>query len=324
MTVLVTGAAGFLGKHLVRALLADGYTVAGVDNFITSDRRDLAPLLTHERFSFKEMDITTPEFAAHGRSIEPEAIFHLGCPTGVPNLVPMALEMLEASYEGTKAVLEIARGAECPAVVTSSAEVYGEPLVSPQTEEYTGNVDTLGPRMGYEEGKRVAETLFGIYAQKYGVPAKIVRVFNTYGPGMSLDDTRVVPSFVKAALTGRPLRLHGDGEQNRCHTHASDMVRALRTVLANGTPGRAYNAGSQKQVTVRALAELVVQLTGTSSPIERIPRPAHDHTSRLPETARIRAELGWEMTVPLDAGLRETIADFRTRLAERGEIPEAA
>lgn len=314
MTVLVTGAAGFLGRHLVRSLLNDGHEVAGVDNFITSERADLVGLLAEPRFTFAEMDITSPAFPAFASEFRAEAIYHLACPTGVPNLGPLALEMVETCYEGSKAVLEIARAQGAPALLTSTAEVYGDPLVSPQTEEYTGNVDTLGPRKGYEEGKRVAETLFGIYAQRYGVAAKVVRVFNTYGPGMALSDTRVVPSFVTSALTGRPLRSHGDGAQTRCHTFASDMVAGLRLAMERGRPARAYNLGSNRQLSVRALAELIVELTGTESGIEFVPRPGHDHQDRLPDTTRARDELGWSLTVSLEDGLRATIADFRERM----------
>jgi UDP-glucuronate decarboxylase len=314
MRTLVTGAAGFLGRHLVASLLADGHEVVGVDNFITSDRRDLHRLLDDPSFAFAEIDITDPAFRAFAADWRLDAIYHLACPTGVPNLGPLALEMLRTSYTGSEAVLELARANEVPVLLTSTAEVYGNPEVSPQREEYTGNVDTLGPRKGYEEGKRVAETLFGIYAERFGVQAKVVRVFNTYGPGMCLDDTRVVPAFVRAALEGRPIVLHGDGGQTRCHTYASDMVAGLRLAMAHGAPARAYNLGSSQQTTVRHLAELVVRLTGTESAIVSVERPRHDHDNRLPQTTRAREELGWSLTVSLEEGLRQTIADFRSRL----------
>ncbi len=314
MTILVTGAAGFLGRHLVTSLLADGYAVAGVDNFITCDRTDLAGLVADPNFTFAEIDVTSAEFPAFASNFRLEAIYHLACPTGVPNLGPLALEMVETCYVGSRWALEIARERRVPILLTSTAEVYGDPRVSPQTETYTGNVDTLGPRKGYEEGKRVAETLFGIYAERFGVPAKIVRVFNTYGPGMSLSDTRVVPSFVRAALTGRPLVCHGDGGQTRCHTYVSDMVRGLRLAMERGRPARAYNLGSDQQVSVRALAHLVIKLAGSDSPIAQIVRPGHDHKNRLPDTTRARDELGWVRSVGLEDGLRATIADFRERL----------
>lgn len=319
MTILVTGAAGFIGKHLVASLLDEGQTVVGVDNFITADRDDIKPLLDREGFTFVERDIVEGPLDDLPGGGAYTGIYNLACPTGVPNLVPLAYEMLATCYDGSRNVLELARKNNAPVLLTSSAEVYGNPLVSPQSEEYTGNVDTLGVRNGYEEGKRVAETLYGIYAQKFGVQAKIVRVFNTYGPGMSLSETRVVPAFVRAALAGEPLRIHGDGSQNRCHTFVSDMVRGIRLAMAKGAPGRAYNLGSQKQTTIRELAEAIVRVAGSPSTLQFIDRPAHDHDSRLPDTTRAQGELGWAPTVRLDEGLARTIEDFRGRLEARGE-----
>jgi nucleoside-diphosphate-sugar epimerase len=320
MTVLVTGAAGFIGRHLVASLLAEGKSVVGVDNFITSDRGDLGRLLGEPGFTFEELDITAPEFRALGARLDVEAIYNLACPTGVPNLGPLALEMLETCYEGSKAVLDIARAQGASALLTSTAEVYGNPLVSPQDEDYTGNVETLGPRKGYEEGKRVAETLFGVYAEKYGVQAKVVRVFNTYGPGMCLTDTRIIPTFLTAALAAKPLPVHGEGQQTRCHCYVSDMVAGIRLAMAKAVPARAYNLGSQKQVTVKALADMVNELTGSTSGIRTIERPRHDHDNRLPDTTRAREELGWVRQVELEEGLRATIADFRERLASAAGV----
>jgi nucleoside-diphosphate-sugar epimerase len=314
VTVLITGAAGFLGRHLAASLLADGQHVVGVDNFITSDRADLTRLLTTPGFDFIEIDISDPRFTARVEEYPITAIYNLACPTGVDNLGPLGEEMLVTSYEGSKAVLELARRKGASALLTSTAEVYGNPEVSPQTETYTGNVDTLGPRKGYEEGKRVAETLFGLYAEKYGVAAKIVRVFNTYGPGMCISDTRVVPSFIRLALRGEPLQVYGEGLQTRCHTFADDMVRGLRLAMAKGVPGRAYNLGSDKQVTVIELARLLVELLDTGATIRHKERPGHDHDHRLPDTTRARTELGWTPVKPLREGLLETIADFRVRM----------
>ena len=321
MKAIVTGAAGFLGRHMVRSLLNEGADVVGFDNFVTSDPGDLDVLLADAHFEFHELDITSPRFHDIASAVGPQEIYHLACPTGVPNLVPLALEMLETSYDGTRAVLEVARAAGSTVVFSSSAEVYGNPLVSPQAEDYTGNVDTLGPRKGYEEGKRVAETLMAIYAERFGVPAKIARIFNTYGPGMSLRETRVVPAFVRAALRGEPLIIHGDGSQLRCHTYAADMVDGLRRVARFGTPGTAYNLGSSEPKSVRHLAEAVVALTGSRSPIQFIDRPVHDHDARLPETSRAHRELGWAMTTPFDVGLKATIDDIALRLQRMNAVP---
>jgi len=321
MTVLVTGAAGFLGRHLCASLLADGDDVVGVDNFRTSDPRDLAALLRRPGFRFARLDVTTRSFRTFARDLPLRAIYSLACPTGVPNLGPLGLEMIETCYAGSKAVLELARRNHAPVLLTSTAEVYGNPQVIPQTEDYYGNVDSLGPRKGYEEGKRAAEALFGIYAERYGVAAKVVRVFNTYGPGMSLDDTRVMPAFVRAALEGRPLRVHGDGAQTRCHIHVRDMVAGLRAAMARAVPARAYNIGSGIPVTVSELAERVIALTGSTSGVVCIARPAHDHDDRLPDTKRARTEFGWSETVSLDEGIRDMIAGFRTRLGPPLEAP---
>ncbi len=317
MTAIVTGAAGFIGRHVVAGLIAEGHAVVGFDNFITSDRDDLVPLLREPGFDFHELDVTSDAFRDIARRAGAEEIYHLACPTGVPNLGPLALEMLETSFDGTRAVLDVARACGARVVLASTAEVYGNPTVSPQPETYTGNVDTLGPRNGYEEGKRVAETLCGIYAERYGVAAKVARIFNTYGPGMSLRETRVVPAFVRAALCGTPVRVHGRGEQRRCHTYVDDLVDGLRRVLRDGAAGRAYNLGSHESETVRVLAETIVALTGSRSEIVEVPRAAHDHDARLPDTTRAEQELGWRPTVPLEEGLGYTIDDIARRLARR-------
>ncbi|MGE3077137.1 MAG: NAD-dependent epimerase/dehydratase family protein [Dehalococcoidia bacterium] len=316
MRVLVTGAAGFIGRHMVRSALIRGDVVVGVDSFITSERDDLErESVGWENFSFHESDVRSPKFKADGLAFQPELIVHLACPTGVPNLEPLAYDMLTTSFDGTRNVLEIAEATNARVVVASSAEVYGDPQVSPQTEYYNGSVDTLGPRRGYEEGKRVAETLSGIAADSRGVQVALARIFNTFGPGMSLNDTRVVPSLVRAALEGRELVIHGDGLQTRCHCYVSDTVDALWKVLLCGKPGRAYNIGSTSQKTIVDLAQEVKALVPGAGEIVHTERPAHDHQSRLPDTARIRDELGWSPEVDLRTGLESTVCDFQGRLS---------
>jgi nucleoside-diphosphate-sugar epimerase len=325
MRVLVTGAAGFIGRHMVRSALARGASVLGVDSFVTSSRDDLdRDAAGWDLFDFQECDVRSPEFRSLGAAFRPNFIAHLACPTGVPNLVPLAYEMLTTSFDGTRNALEIAEAARARVVVASSAEVYGDPEISPQSESYSGNVDTLGPRRGYEEGKRVAETLAGIAADSRGIPVCIARVFNTFGPGMSLTDTRVVPSLVRAALEGRELAVHGDGRQTRCHCYVSDTVAALWELLLAGQPGRAYNIGSTNQVSIVDLAREIQALVPTAGPIVHAGRPAHDHQSRLPDTRRVLSELGWEPRVDLVAGLKLTIADFEMRLTSTaGTCPAA-
>ncbi|MCC7363148.1 MAG: GDP-mannose 4,6-dehydratase [Dehalococcoidia bacterium] len=310
MRVLVTGAAGFIGRHMALRAALEGHEVLAVDNFVTGSREDvpIAPGIT-----FELADVRDREFVEVARSFDPHQVYHLACPTGVPNLEPLAYEMLSTSYEGTRNVLDVARTTGARVVVASSAEVYGNPLLSPQSEEYTGNVDPTGPRSGYEEGKRVAETLSAIYAARWAVNVSVARIFNTYGEGMRIDDTRVVPSFIRAALDGAPLVVFGDGTQTRCHCHVIDTAHGLERLMVAGEPGRSYNIGSQVEVTVANLARLIIELTGTTSPIHRIPRPFEDHDRRLPDTTRAREELGWEPLLSLREGLGRTIADFRAR-----------
>jgi UDP-glucuronate decarboxylase len=320
MTALITGVAGFIGRHLASALLAGGERVVGVDNFITSDRVDLETLLRDPGFEFHELDVATGAVERFTAGLAVDQVYHLACPTGVPNLGPLAAEMLETCFFGTRTVLELARTNRARVLLSSSAEVYGNPTVSPQDEAYTGNVDPLGARKGYEEGKRVAETLMGIYAERYGVHATIVRIFNTYGPGMSLRDTRVIPSFVRAALSGTPLRVHGDGSQLRCHAYVADIVDGIRKAAELGAPGRAYNLGSERAMSIGALAALVVSLTGGAGQLEHVGRPSHDHDARLPAIGRAGAELGWRPATPLELGLEATIADFRVRMGRAGAV----
>ena len=313
-SILVTGAGGYLGKHLVRSLLADGYHVVGVDNFITSNSEDLHELRRNPRFDFYTMDICSRELARVASEYSLDQIFHLACPTGVPNLGPLAVEMLETCTVGTANVLAIARAQEARCLLTSSAEVYGDPQVTPQDESYLGNVDALGGRKAYEEGKRVAETWFGIYAERFGVEAVIARVFNSYGPGMSLTDARIVPAFTAAALRGSPIPLHGDGAQVRCYAFVEDTMNGLRRVMEAGRPARPYNIGSTDQVSALTIATMIKELSYSDSEIVSVPRPSHDTNGRLPDIGRAREELGWEPRVRLRDGLQQTIADFAARL----------
>jgi nucleoside-diphosphate-sugar epimerase len=314
LKVLVTGAAGFIGRHLSRSLLSEGHRVLGVDNFITSDRAGVGEFARESEFEFLEMDIREPGIAGVIERFAPDEIFHLACPTGVHNLVPLAQEMLETCFIGTRSVLECARERSTPVLLASSAEVYGDPLVTPQTESYTGNVDPLGPRKGYEEGKRVAETLVGIYTERHRVPGHIARIFNTYGPGMAVSDTRVVPAMMRRALAGEPLIIYGDGEQTRCHAYVEDTVAGLLKVMRQGGKGRAYNLGSTRQLTVKELAEQIREACGSSSEIEFRPHSIEDHGQREPDVSRAENELGWRARTPLEDGLRRTAEDLRARV----------
>ncbi len=320
----MTGAAGFIGRHMVAAALSQGHSVLGVDTFITCERGDLERDSSEwKHFTFEECDIRGDTFKAAGLAFAPDIIVHLACPTGVPNLGPLAYDMLTTSFDGTRNVLEVAEATNARVVVASSAEVYGDPEVSPQCESYNGSVDPLGWRRGYEEGKRVLETLCGIAADARSVQVSIARIFNTFGPGMSLNDTRVVPSLVRAALEGRELVIHGDGHQTRCHCYVSDTVAALWKLVFFGQAGRAYNVGTTFQKSIVELANEVKVLVPTAGAVIHVARPVHDHQSRLPDITRIRSELGWSPAVGFQSGLEHTIADFRERIRSTQTRPQS-
>lgn len=307
MKILVTGAAGFIGSNLTRELLTKNHTVIGVDNLITSDGANLKELKKFPKFTFVKHDISKPfpqKLTTHHRQLT--TIFHLACPTGVPNLVSMSYEMLLTSSIGTQHVLELAKKTKARLVFTSSSEVYGDPLVSPQTEDYTGNVNQIGIRSPYEEGKRFAESLIMMYVRKYNVRATIVRVFNTYGPGMSQNETRVIPRFIRLAVTGKPLTVHGNGNQIRTFCYIDDLISGLLLVAKKGKSGEVYNLGNDRETTIHDAAKLVLKLTESKSKIVLTPRPAHDHQRRQPSLSKIR-KLGWSPQTTLTYGIKLTL-----------------
>lgn len=307
MRVLVTGAAGCIGSNLCNALLNRGDYVVGIDNYITGQKENIEELAKNSRFRFLKFDITKPFSHCPDDIFDNiSLIYHLACPTGVPNLTRLAEEMIQTCSAGTNNVLELARQKKARVVFTSSSEVYGNPKESPQKISYTGNVDPTGVRSPYEEGKRFSETLCTMYVRKYGVDARIVRVFNTYGPRMSMKDERVIPTLLTQAFANEPLTIHGGGNQMRTFCYVDDLVNALITVMEKGEQGHVYNAGSDKQITIRELAETIKKITNTTAPIATIPRPTHDHQSRLPDLTELK-KLGWDLTVPLTSGLEKTI-----------------
>lgn len=307
-SVLITGAAGFIGSNLARTLLAEGKRVYGVDNFITG-RRENALTLEHPFFTFIETDIAHPHFLDNFRSIPVSEIYNLACPTGVPNLKILGHEMLATCSQGTFNVLEIARLHRARLLHTSTAEVYGQPEKFPQDEAYHGNVDPMGERSPYEEGKRFAESVIATYVRLYGVDARVVRVFNTYGPGMSLDDRRVIPQFIRSIVSGEPLRIYGDGSQTRCHLYVDDLIAGLRIVMDNGIAGEAYNVGSETPLTVRELAEHLIRLSGRQLTIVYEPHFIEDHRHRRPAVSKA-IQLGWRQEVTLEEGLRRMLATY--------------
>lgn len=304
---VVTGGSGFIGTNLCFSLLRRGYTVTALDNLITSSEKNIRALSEFPMFRFIRHDITMPLPSVFAKSQKKKKeIYHLACPTGVPNIKRFGEEMLMSCSIGTRNVLELARTHGARLLFTSSSEVYGDPLVSPQREEYTGNVDTLGYRSPYEEGKRFSESLVAEYVKKYRIHAVIVRVFNTYGPYMDKGDDRVIPQFILRAKAGKPLAVHGDGSQTRTFCYVDDLVAGLELVIKKGKKGSVYNLGSDKRTAIRDLAQRVIDETKSPSSIRYTKRPAHDHASRLPDLTKIR-KLGWHPQTTLRVGIRKTI-----------------
>jgi UDP-glucuronate decarboxylase len=299
---LVAGAAGFIGSHLCSHLLARGYRVFGVDNYLTGQHRHMVELSKNPRFEFYLLDVTEPAFLNKFSAIHLDEIYNLACPTGVPNLERLAEEMLLTCSVGARNLLELARVHGAKLLFTSTAEIYGQPEVVPIPETYSGNVHPLGPRSAYEEGKRFAESLHAMYVRKYHVDARIVRVFNTYGPNMSLDDKRVIPQFIGSILHGQPLVIYGDGSQTRTHIYVDDQIQGFATVLQSGRPGEVYNIGGTEQITIRELAESILNLSGAQNTIAYTPHFIEDHHRRQPSVEKITA-LGWQPTVSLEVGI---------------------
>ena len=322
-TTLVTGGAGFIGTHLTETLLARGDDVYVVDNFITGERENVLAFLEHDRYHFSQLDITTPAFLAEYATIPFGQIFHLACPTGVPNIEKLSMEMLFACSVGTLNVMEVARAQGATVLFTSSCEVYGEPLVSPQTDCYTGNVNPTGPRCAYEEGKRFSESTVATYVRKYGIDAKIVRIFNTYGPGMSRRDERVLPRFLRSIQKGEPLTIYGNGSQQRTFLYIEDLIQALLLVIEEGETGEVYNIGGTEPVSIRDLASLVIAMTSHSTGVQFLPHFTEDHSQRLPDTAKLAA-LGWRQQVSLTQGLRQMIEAYGIGTAQKVTAEEEA
>ncbi|MDO8658244.1 MAG: NAD-dependent epimerase/dehydratase family protein [Candidatus Levybacteria bacterium] len=311
--ILVTGGAGLIGSHLCGRLLSKGHKVICVDNLITGDKKNINSLLQSPNFKFIEFDITKdistlnslPRRQA-GQLSTLNYIYHLACPTGVPNLVTLAEEMLLTCSIGTRNVLELARKTKAKLIFVSSSEVYGDPEIFPQSEEYTGNVDPIGIRSPYEEGKRFAESLVMMYVRKYNVDARIVRVFNTYGQCVLDKDSRVIPKFLRQIKTSEPLTVEGRGEQTRTFCYVDDLVDGLILVLNKGLAGEVYNIGSDREIRIIDLAKLMIKITKSKSKIKFVKRPTHDHKRRLPDLAKIK-KLGWRSNIDLKIGILKTI-----------------
>ncbi len=317
MRVLVAGGAGFIGSHLCEALLADGYEVIVVDNLLTGRIENIAHLLDHPRFRFLQRDVADLE------PIAVDAIYHLASPASPEGYRRYPIETLLVNSLGTLRLLEYARHSRARFLYASTSEVYGDPLVHPQSEDYFGNVNPVGPRSCYDEGKRFGEALTMEFVREYGLDARIARIFNTYGPRMDPADGRVVPNFIVRALTGEALEIYGDGSQTRSLCYVSDMVRGLRLLMEReGLAGTVVNLGNPDERTIRELAELIRELTGSTVPFTYSPPRPDDPVRRCPDIRRARELLGWEPEVPLEVGLAWTIDYFRTVLS-RARVPDA-
>ncbi|MBI1351800.1 MAG: NAD-dependent epimerase/dehydratase family protein [Actinomycetales bacterium] len=306
---LVTGGAGFIGSHLCERLLADGYDVLCVDNYYSSTKDNIAHLLEDPRFEVIRHDVTFPLY------VEVDEIYHLACPASPIHYQRDPVQTTKTAVHGSINMLGLAKRTGAKILTTSTSEVYGDPTVHPQTEDYWGNVNPIGPRACYDEGKRAAETLFFDYHRQHGLRIKVARLFNTYGPRMHPHDGRVVSNFVVAALEGRPLTVYGDGSQTRSFQYIDDLIEGLLALMnsADDVTGP-INLGNPGEFTIAELAGLVIEQTGTSAGIDYLPLPQDDPVRRQPDITRAKELLGWEPTIPLSDGLSRTIQYFRDTL----------
>jgi len=315
MTILITGVAGHIGSNIANRLLGEGNEVVGVDNFITGSKENLKILLSNPKFVFIKASIEEQWLKDELAAYHFEEIYHLACPTGVPNLERLSEEMLSATSIGTRNILKIAQEHKSRFLLASSSEVYGEPNIFPQTEEYTGNVQPTGMRSPYEEGKRFSESLVAAFVRKHKLDAKIARIFNTYGPNMSWADQRVVPRFLDQALSGKALTVHGGGLQRRTLLYIDDLVSGLVLILRDGDSGEIYNIGSDKECSILEVANLILKLTNSKSRILFTQRPPHDHQARMPSLEKIN-KLGWQPKTSLELGLQKTLESLKEKIEE--------
>ena len=318
MRVLITGAAGFLGSHLCDRFIADGHSVIGLDNFITGNPENVAHLVGHERFEFVRHNISTYTYVAGPL----DGVLHFASPASPVDYLEYPIATLKVGALGTHNALGLALAKNARFFLASTSEVYGDPLEHPQTEAYWGNVNPIGPRGVYDEAKRFAEAMTMAYHRYHGIDTRIVRIFNTYGPRMRPNDGRVVSNFIVQALSDQPLTIYGDGSQTRSFCYVADEIEGIYRLFMRGD-NNPTNIGNPNEFTVRQLAELVIELTGTSATIVERELPEDDPKVRQPDISRAREMLGWEPTVSLREGVTRTIEYFRSILA-REAVPVRA
>ena len=308
--ILVTGGAGFVGCHLCERLVAQGHQVISVDNYYTGSRENLKALLGHANFEAMRHDITFPLY------VEVDEIYNLACPASPVHYQRDPVQTTKTSVLGAINMLGLAKRLGIPILQASTSEIYGDPDVHPQLEDYRGLVSISGPRACYDEGKRCAETLFYDYRRRHGVPIRVARIFNTYGPRMNLADGRVVSNFIVQALRGEPITLYGDGRQTRAFCFVDDLVEGLmRLMNVAETPASAVNLGNPVEITIAEIAEQIVALTGSTSQIVYRPLPQDDPRQRCPDIGKARELLHWAPKVALEDGLTRTIAYFEQALS---------
>lgn len=309
--ILITGGAGFLGSHLCERLLESGAEVICADNFFTGTRRNVEHLIGNKRFELLRHDVCSSLY------IEVDEIYNLACPASPIHYQHDPVQTTKTSVHGAINMLGLAKRVQAKILQASTSEVYGDPSVHPQPEEYWGNVNPIGPRSCYDEGKRCAETLFFDYHRQHRLKAKVVRIFNTYGPRMHPNDGRVVSNFIVQALQNKDITVYGDGSQTRSFCFVDDLVEVMIRMMATSDEVIGpINIGNPSEFTIRELAEQVIELTGSRSQIISLPLPQDDPKQRRPDISRAKTILDWEPVIPLEEGLKRTVAYFETLLSE--------
>jgi len=304
--VLVTGGAGFVGSHLCDRLIKDGHEVICLDNLFTGSRDNIAHLSANPNFTFIERDVQLPFYA------KVDWIFNLACPASPPHYQHEPVETVRTNVLGMFNMLELAKAVGARILQASTSEVYGDPLVHPQTEAYWGNVDPISRRACYDEGKRCAETLCFDYHREYGVDIRVIRIFNTYGPRMAKNDGRVVSNFILQALRGEPVTIYGDGSHTRSFQYVDDLIEGMIKMMEQDGFTGPLNIGNPGEFTLNELAKIVIEMTGSASQVTHLPEVDHDPKKRQADIALAREKLGWEPKIPLREGLAKTIEYFRT------------
>jgi dTDP-glucose 4,6-dehydratase len=309
--VLITGAAGFIGSHLCEKFLKEGHEVIGLDNFLTGTPDNIAHLFENPRFTFIRYDVTNFLYVKGDLDL----ILHFACPASPVDYMNHPIHTMKVDSIGTFNTLGLAKEKGSRYVFASTSEVYGNPTVHPQPETYWGNVNPLGPRSVYDEAKRFSEALTMAYHRQHRLDVRIVRIFNTYGPRMRINDGRVIPNFIYQALRGEDLTVHGDGTQTRSFCYIEDLVEGIyRVATAEGIEGEVFNLGNPEECTILELAEKILKITGSGSGIRFVERPPDDPDRRRPDITKAKEMLGWEPRIPLEEGLRRTVEWFRSKL----------